>query len=85
MRAEVEGQLSPGSAKLELRSQPQLATTSRHAHQALKCQFPRSLVEFSLQRQREQLLLRLDQMLVTVFRHRAGVFDLHRAPAGFVV
>ncbi len=39
----------------------------------------------SLQRQREKFLVRLDQVFVAVFRYRAGVFDLHRAPAGFVV
>jgi hypothetical protein len=40
---------------------------------------------FSLQRQRKQPLIRVNQMFVAVFRHNAGVFDLHCAPAGFVV
>ena len=39
----------------------------------------------SLQWQREKLLVRFDQVFVAVFRYRAGVFDLHGAPACFVV
>src|SRR6266850_1880560 len=42
----------------------------------VKCESPRSLIEFSLQRQREQFLIRLDQMLVTFLGNRAGILDL---------
>ena len=39
------------------------------------------VIRDSLQRQREQLLIWLDQVLVTAFGHCAGVLDLHRTPA----